>query len=90
MAHRTANISLPIGSWFTLERWITDTPFRQAAHPAASDLDVAKGTKAKEILERHWDTWITQRDWDWMDSMGVNSVRIPVRIAFSLTIILKA
>ncbi|KAJ2927928.1 hypothetical protein H1R20_g9164, partial [Candolleomyces eurysporus] len=48
------------------------------AHPAASDLDVAKGTNAKQLLEKHWDTWITQREWNWMASVGVNSVRLPI------------
>ncbi|RXW13139.1 hypothetical protein EST38_g12715 [Candolleomyces aberdarensis] len=48
------------------------------AHPASSDLDVAKGTNAKQLLEKHWDTWITQREWNWMASVGVNSVRLPI------------
>ena len=68
------------GSWFVLERWITDTPFRQALSPAASDLDVAKGSNAKQILEKHWDSWITQRDWNWMSTVGINAIRLPVRI----------
>lgn len=80
-----AYLHLASGSWFTLERWITDTPFRQAAHPAASDLDVAKGANAKQILEKHWDAWITERDWSWMASMGINSVRMPVRTLLSPT-----
>ncbi|EAU85069.2 cytoplasmic protein [Coprinopsis cinerea okayama7 len=72
--HRGVNL----GSWFVLERWITDSPFREAAAPAASDLDVAKGRNAKSILERHWDTWIQPADWDWIAARGINSVRIPI------------
>jgi hypothetical protein len=67
------------GSWFVLERWIADTPFAQAASPGQSDLDVAKGSHAKEILERHWDTWITRQDFEWLAARGINAVRIPVR-----------
>ncbi|KAI9062049.1 glycoside hydrolase family 5 protein [Trametes sanguinea] len=67
-----------LGSWFVLERWIADSPFRNAAAPAQSDLDVAKGNNAKEILERHWDTWITQADWAWLADKGINTVRIPI------------
>lgn len=67
------------GSWFVLERWIAETPFAQAAPPGQSDLDVAKGSHAKEILERHWDTWITNQDFEWLAARGINAVRIPVR-----------
>ena len=61
-----------------LERWIAETPFREAEAPAQSDLDVAKGANAKEILEQHWDTWITEADWAWLAEKGINTVRIPV------------
>ena len=66
------------GSWFVLERWITDSPFQHAFQPAQSDLDVARSTNAKHILERHWDTWITEEDWLWISEHGINTVRIPV------------
>ena len=68
-----------------LERWITETPFREAEAPAQSDLDVAKGANAKEILERHWDTWITEADWAWLAEKGINTVRIPVSSTLILT-----
>lgn len=67
------------GSWFTLERWISDAPFRSAHPPGQSDYDVASSPDAKEILEKHWDTWITNDDWNWLADHGVNTVRIPVR-----------
>ncbi|KAJ7221934.1 glycoside hydrolase superfamily [Mycena rebaudengoi] len=51
-----------LGSWFVLERWIAETPFRHALAPAQSDLDVARGLHAKEILEAHYDSWITESD----------------------------
>ena len=67
-----------LGSWFVLERWITDSPFRGAAAPAQSDLDVAKGENAKAVLERHWDTWITESDFAYLHSIGINTVRLPI------------
>ncbi|OSD05049.1 glycoside hydrolase family 5 protein [Trametes coccinea BRFM310] len=67
-----------LGSWFVLERWIADSPFRNAVAPAQSDLDVAKGDHARETLERHWDTWITEPDWAWLAGNGINTVRIPI------------
>ncbi|KAI0779222.1 glycoside hydrolase [Irpex lacteus] len=67
-----------LGSWFVLERWISEAPFRSAVGPAQSDLDVPRGPDAQQILEQHWDTWITERDWTWIADKGLNSVRIPV------------
>ena len=52
---------------------LSNTPFNQQ-----SDLDVARGINAKQILERHWDTWVTEEDWVWISERGVNTVRIPV------------
>ena len=66
------------GSWFVLERWIADSPFQHASQPAQSDLDVARGINAKQVLERHWDTWMTEEDWVWISERGINTVRIPV------------
>ncbi|THH30611.1 hypothetical protein EUX98_g3583 [Antrodiella citrinella] len=67
-----------LGSWFVLERWITDAPFRHASEPGQSDLDVARGSQAKETLEHHWDTWITEQDFRWIAERGINTVRIPI------------
>ncbi|KAI5984851.1 glycoside hydrolase family 5 protein [Pisolithus albus] len=63
-----------IGSWFVLERWIAEQPFRCAAAPCQSDLDVAKGAHAKEILENHWDSWISAEDFQWLSAMGINTI----------------
>ncbi|KIY72879.1 glycoside hydrolase family 5 protein [Cylindrobasidium torrendii FP15055 ss-10] len=67
-----------LGSWFVLERWISEAPFREAKAPGQSDLDVAKGSNAKSILEQHWDTWITEPDWQFLAEKGVNTVRLPI------------
>ncbi|KAF7357012.1 Glycoside hydrolase family 5 protein [Mycena venus] len=67
-----------LGSWFVLERWITDAPFRSAAPPAQSDLDVARGQNARSVLEVHYANWITESDWAWISDRGLNTVRIPI------------
>lgn len=67
-----------LGSWFTLERWICNEVFSDAAAPGQSDFDVARGKNAKGVLEHHWDTWITDEDWKWIKERGFNSVRLPV------------
>lgn len=30
------------------------------------------------MLEKHWDTWITEDDFDWLQQKGINTVRIPI------------
>ncbi|KAJ7623644.1 glycoside hydrolase [Roridomyces roridus] len=67
-----------LGSWFVLERWITDRPFRHAAPPAKSDLDVANGRDAASILNEHYASWITDLDFAWLASRGFTTVRIPI------------
>ncbi|KAF8911874.1 glycoside hydrolase superfamily [Mucidula mucida] len=67
-----------LGAWFVLERWIVEAPYREARDPGQSDLDVAKGSNAKQILEQHWDTWITEPDWEYLASKCINTVRIPI------------
>lgn len=39
---------------------------------------MACGKDAKLILESHWDTWISEDDWDWLGERGINTVRIPI------------
>jgi hypothetical protein len=63
-----------------LESWIADRPFREAHPPAQSDLDVARGTHAREILQDHWRNWIVESDWAWLAETGINAVRIPVSL----------
>ena len=63
-----------------LESWIADRPFREAHPPGQSDLDVARGTHARETLQDHWRNWIVESDWAWLAETGINTVRIPVSL----------
>ncbi|WFD31638.1 hypothetical protein MSPP1_002677 [Malassezia sp. CBS 17886] len=70
-----------LGSWFSLENWLTPSLFAHAVAPKASEHDVVKGMSpqdAKQMLEKHWDNFITDSDWKWMGAHGVNSVRLPI------------
>ncbi|GJE85411.1 glycoside hydrolase family 5 protein [Phanerochaete sordida] len=67
-----------LGSWFVLERWIAESPFHPAAPPGQSDHDSARGAQAKDVLEHHWDTWITEQDFAWIAQRGFNAVRLPI------------
>jgi hypothetical protein len=74
----SAHSHASVGSWFVLEKWIAGSPFRETQ--GSSDLDVARGPNARAILEQHWDTWITEQDFAYIASKGINTVRLPVRL----------
>merc|ERR1712232_1502800 len=76
-----------LGNWFLLEKWMdpglfhTDDgdPFEDVC--AAADErglmgHISLGAK-KERMERHWDTWIAERDIAWIARHGLNTVRVP-------------
>lgn len=70
-----------LGSWFSLESWLTPSLFQTAREPKGSELDVVAGMnaeKAKAMLEHHWDTFINDGDLQWLVDHGVNTVRIPM------------
>lgn len=61
-----------------MEPWIAQRPYRSAAGQKVSDLDIAKGKCSQDILEDHWDNFMTEDDWQWLSDRGINTVRIPV------------
>ncbi|TDL27386.1 glycoside hydrolase [Rickenella mellea] len=74
--------SVNLGSWFVHEQWMTPSLFTCANGSQASELDIASGwgspSEAKAVLERHWDTFINQSDFQYLASIGINTVRIPI------------
>lgn len=55
-----------LGSWFTLESWLTGSLFDKAQYPKNSEMDFLQGIpndKARSILESHWDNFINDGDW---------------------------
>ena len=56
--------------------------FLCASGPKVSELDIAYGwgsvEGARSVLERHWDTWISQSDMDYLAGIGINTVRLPI------------
>ncbi|BEI92905.1 uncharacterized protein CcaverHIS019_0505330 [Cutaneotrichosporon cavernicola] len=67
-----------LGSWFTTEDWLATELYKHAVEPRGSDFDLARAPNAKALMEHHWDTWITDSDWEWIRSKGFNSVRLPI------------
>ncbi|KAI5124592.1 hypothetical protein M0805_003109 [Coniferiporia weirii] len=74
--------SVNLGSWFVHEQWMTPTPFDCASGPQSAEIDIASGwgntTAAQVVLERHWDTFINQSDFEYLASIGINTVRLPI------------
>ena len=61
---------------------MTPSLFTCANYNRSSELDVATGwgsaENARMVLEKHWDTFITEEDWKRMSEIGINSVRLPI------------
>lgn len=64
------------------ENWMVPSIFSCASGPQAAEIDVASGwgsiDNARAVLERHWDTFINQTDFDYLASIGINTVRLPI------------
>ncbi|KIY50501.1 glycoside hydrolase family 5 protein [Fistulina hepatica ATCC 64428] len=85
----TANIyryrqqqSVNLGSWFVHEQWMTPSLFECASGAKLSEIDLAYGygstDAARQVLERHWDTFINETDFEYLASIGINTVRLPI------------
>ncbi|KDQ60739.1 glycoside hydrolase family 5 protein [Jaapia argillacea MUCL 33604] len=74
--------SVNLGSWFVHESWMTPSLYRCAAGKKISELDIASGwgstDAARTLLEKHWDSFITQADFDYLANIGINTVRLPI------------
>lgn len=74
--------SVNLGSWFVQENWMVPSIFKCASGNKAGELDVASGwgntTNSRQLLERHWDTWIQDSDFAYLRSIGINTVRLPI------------
>lgn len=61
---------------------MTPSLFTCAAQPQVSELDIANGwgslDNARSVLEQHWDTFINQSDFQYLASIGINTVRLPI------------
>ena len=76
-----------LGSWFVNEKWIAPSLFNCTLDGEKGELAILRGygntsqgiRSARALLEKHWDTWITEEDFKKMrNQYNVNSVRIPI------------
>ncbi|PLW49293.1 hypothetical protein PCASD_02735 [Puccinia coronata f. sp. avenae] len=80
-ANRILGVNL--GGWLVLEPFIVPSlfePYVDAITPAVDEwtLCQALGTKAASVIENHYKTFITEKDFADIASAGLNWVRLPV------------
>lgn len=67
------------GGWFVLEPWITPSIFEgNSAIDEWTFTEQLGKDAAKSKLQNHWNSWITQADFNQMAAAGLNHVRIPI------------
>lgn len=67
-----------LGGWLVLEKWMTPSVFEGLNAVDETTYCVELGALAVSRLKHHWQTFITQEDFAWLASIGINAVRIPV------------
>ena len=72
-----------LGGWFVLEPWITPSLFdewsqSQTVKDEYTFCQVLGKGEAYNRLSNHWNTWITQSDFNQIAQAGLNHVRIPI------------
>ncbi|KAJ7104177.1 glycoside hydrolase family 5 protein [Mycena belliarum] len=70
-----------LGGWFVLEPWITPSLFVNTGNDAIVDEftfgSMQDSATALSVLQKHWETWITEDDFVAIAAAGLNHVRIP-------------
>lgn len=60
-------------------RWITPSIFQAHDGIVVDEWTLCeKDGNAKDILEKHWDNWVTVKDFQRIKDAGFNTVRIPI------------
>jgi len=68
-----------IGGWLVLEPWITPSIFEQFDGSIIDEYTLTKNVpNAGDILRSHWESWVSQGDFQKIADNGFNLVRIPV------------
>ncbi|KAK6338698.1 exo-1,3-beta-glucanase [Orbilia brochopaga] len=82
---RTKVRGVNLGGWLVLEPWITPSHWRQwEGNPNAGPKDeynlcrVLGQAECGRRLTQHYETWITEGDFQVMRNVGLNTVRIPI------------
>lgn len=72
-----------LGSWLVLESWMSPRLWDENGCDKDRDqgsylLEKCLGRRAKEVMEKHWASFITESDFAEMSRRGINLARLPV------------
>ncbi|KAJ3710927.1 exo-beta-1,3-glucanase [Lentinula guzmanii] len=71
-----------LGGWLVLEPWITPSIFDNTGNPNIVDEytfgQMQNHATALPVLQNHWNTWITESDFEAIAAAGLNHVRLPI------------
>ncbi|KAI9281351.1 glycoside hydrolase superfamily [Umbelopsis sp. AD052] len=68
-----------LGNWLILEKWMDSTIFDKYAPNANDEWTFAQqASNPAAALQEHWNSWITESDFQKLASVSANHVRIPV------------
>jgi aryl-phospho-beta-D-glucosidase BglC (GH1 family) len=72
-----------LGSWFVIEAWMSPQPWIENGCNSTTDagqylLESCLGNISHSVMDKHWSTFITERDFVKMSTHGINLMRIPV------------
>ncbi|KAI0775187.1 glycoside hydrolase family 5 protein [Trametes elegans] len=71
-----------LGGWFVLEPWITPSIFESTNNSDIIDEytfgQMLDSDYALDVLQRHWDTWMTEDDFVAIKAAGLNHVRMQI------------
>ncbi|KAE9390726.1 glycoside hydrolase family 5 protein [Gymnopus androsaceus JB14] len=71
-----------LGGWLVLEPWITPSIFDNTGNDAIVDEwtfgEFQDHDTALSVLQNHWNTWITEADFQAIAAAGLNHVRLPI------------
>eukprot|EP00475_Leptophrys_vorax_P012060 TRINITY_DN184_c0_g2_i1.p1 TRINITY_DN184_c0_g2~~TRINITY_DN184_c0_g2_i1.p1 ORF type:complete len:375 (+),score=79.17 TRINITY_DN184_c0_g2_i1:36-1127(+) len=68
-----------LGNWLVLEKWIDSSIFDKYAPRAGNEWELCvQASDPASALAEHWNSWITEADFQKLAFVKVNMVRIPV------------
>lgn len=71
-----------LGGWLVLEPWITPSIFDNTGNDKIVDEwtfgKYQSKSTATSVLKNHWNTWITESDFEAIAAAGLNHVRLPI------------
>jgi len=69
-----------LGNWLLLERWLDEDNFTKQCNWCGDEWSWTQqqGGNAAAALKQHFDTWFVESDLDYLQSYGVNTVRVTV------------